>query len=187
MKIILQLLAILQKGQEAEAQRVIEYIDACLSHLKTILFMEKHSQEEVEYSRKYLQKAHQQIFGQLDGIASAKESDIIRKSLMSGRVFYHAAKYSFEVDEQTRSDYNDRYYGLMHEAYGQDEFRLNSNEVLLKQLARDGEQLERDELQDRLVKIKEVCKEDILRIETLREEIKSRVVFVVKRAGTKRR
>ena len=177
LKLMFKILCILSKREKEKKSRVIEYIDKCLEHLKVILFYEKHTEQEIEYSRKFLQGAYQNIYLALDGVASPREADQIKKSLMAGRVYYHAVKYGSVNDDTIKADYTDRLHAYVTNMYKQDEFRQNSNEVVLKELIVDGKTISREEREYKLSKIKSVCEEDIARIETLREVLKTRVVF----------
>src|SRR5699024_537956 len=93
LSLFLKLFPLVLKQQREKNQRVIEYIDKCLEHLRVLITPESHAESEIEYSRKFLQRAYQEVPEILDNIATAKEGDIIRKSLMAGRVYYHAVRY----------------------------------------------------------------------------------------------
>jgi hypothetical protein len=157
----------------------VEYIDKCLEHLSILFHYEKHTEEEHEYARVFLQQAHREVFKILDGVATGKECDIIKKSLMAGRIYYHAVKYGAVNDEQIKVDYRDRLCAYVDQIYTQKEFRQNSNEPVLKELVENGAVISAEDRIDKLSKIKTVCREDIVRIEILRDMLKTRQVFYV--------
>src|SRR5699024_7729462 len=149
----------------------------CLEHLRVLITPESHAESEIEYSRKFLQRAYQEVPEILDNIATAKEGDIIRKSLMAGRVYYHAVRYGKVEDDHIKSDYEDRFNTYIEHIYPSDDFRQNSNEKVVKELVRDGKVIPKEERSTVLNYIEQVCREDIARIESLRERIKSRQIF----------
>ncbi len=175
---LLQLVGIRTSQQKEVIERVIEYINNCLNHLERIMFFEKYSEDEIEYSRRFLQSAYHEIFEHLNGVASAKQCDIIRKSLMGGRIYYHAIKYGKVTEEQIKADYEDRLYAYKNDVYSQREFRQSSNEPVLTELVKNGTVISDDDRDYQLGKIITVCREDIERIESLREKLKTRKVLI---------
>jgi len=157
-----------------------------LEHLKVIMNYDAQNQHEIEYSRSFLQVAYHEIHSHLDGVASAKECDVIRKSLMGGRIYYHAARYGKVTDNEIKSDYEDRYYAYNNHIYDLEKmpnsemplFRLNSNEPLFRYLIKDGKVIPKESREYELNKMKTVCREDIQRIEWLREALKTKKVKI---------
>jgi len=169
----------LRTAQEKEkVQRVIDYIDTCMEHMHTIMGYSEHSKEVVEQSRKFLQGVHHEIAIHLDGVATTVECDIIKKSLMSARVYFHAMKDGEIRDEQIKNDYQERLYAYNNNIYSQDDYRQNSYETFLRYLVNDGRCIDSNDIHYDLQKIREVCQEDVSRIQLLKERLKTRKVIV---------
>lgn len=175
--LILRLFGIRAYREKEKVQRVIEYIDTCVHHLKVVMQFDDHNESETDYSRVFLQKAYHEVPKHLDGVATAKESDIIRKSLMGGRVYYHAARYGEVSDDQIKADYEDRFYAYVNHIYDGTDFRQNSNEPILSHLVKDGKVIPKEKREHELQQLRCVCREDIQRIESLREQLKTRRVL----------
>jgi len=175
--LILQIFGIKSAKQKEKTQRVIDYIDTCLEHMNTIMGYQKDVNESsVEQSRKFLQNAHHEINLHLNNVATAIECDIIKNSIASARIYFHAVKEGKVIDDALITDYESRYHLLSKDVYGQRNFRQNSYEAFLRQLVIGERVIDKDYVQMELQKIKEVCQEDVARISSLKEELKTRKV-----------
>ena len=175
---VIKILGFKVAQEKEKVQRVIDYIDTCMEHMHTIMGYANYSENVVEQSRKFLQGAHQDIAIHLDKVATTKECDIIKKSLMSARVYFHAIKDGEVRDEQIKNDYQERYFAYTNNTYSQDEYRQNSYEKFLKYLVNDGEHIDPKDMNYELQRIREVCQEDVARIQFLKERLKTRKVIV---------
>lgn len=160
-------------------QRVVDYIDTCLDHMNNVMSYEKGINESaVDQSRKFLQSAYHEMALQLDGVASPVECDIIKNSIASARIYYHAVKEGQIVDDENLSiDYESRYQLYRQNTYGQTTYRQNSYETFLKQLVKDKREIDKNYVKIELEKIKEVCREDVGRIMSLKEKLKTKKVI----------
>ncbi len=167
----LQLMGIRTAKQKEKIQRVVDYIDTCLDHMENIMGYKKDENEaSVEQSRKFLQQAYRELPIQLDGVASTIECDIIKNSIASARVYYHAVKEGKVLDSCLESDYESRFQLYVNHVYDQQLFRQNSYETFLRQLVKDKCEIDKAYVSMELQKIKEVCQEDVARIMSLRGE-----------------
>lgn len=176
---LLKLISFRSKKEKQKLQRAIEYIDDALKHLKCIVNHEASNESEVEYSHKHLRNAHFNIFPVLGKVLTGQDCNIIRQSLMSGRIYYHAVKYGKVSEEDIKRDYEERFYLIANNIYDNRTFRYNSNEKVLKELVKDGRVVSGDERKQVLNEIKATCLEDISRIETLRDRYKSQQVLIL--------
>lgn len=174
---IIKLLGMRTSQEKERVQRVIDYIDTCLDHMNKIMGYEEHAQPVVEQSRMFLQGAHHELPKHLDKVATAKECDIIKKSLMSARIYYHALQDGAIRDKQIKNDYQERYYAYKNNIYDQKEYRQSSYEAFLKQLVNDGREMDSAYMNHERQKIREVCQEDVSRIMLLKERLKTRRVL----------
>lgn len=177
LKVIQSLIQYRKSKLSNKTQRVIEYIDMCLSHMDKIMGYQKDVNDaEIDQSRKFLKGAYHEMALQLDGVATTVECDIIRNSIVSARIYYHAVKEGKVVDQDLIYDYESRYYIYINNTYDQKEFRQNSYEAFVKQLIKDGREIDKNYIQMELQKILEVCQEDVARISLLKERLKTRKV-----------
>ncbi|CAH0540318.1 hypothetical protein [Vibrio marisflavi] len=161
--------------QKEKTQRVVDYIDTCLEHMQKIMgYSNDPSSASIEQSRKFLQQAYLELPIQLDGVASTIECDIIKNSIASARIYYHAVKEGKVLDSCLESDYESRFQLYTKHIYDQQMFRQNSYEAFLKQLVKDKREIDKQYIDHELQKIMEVCQEDIARIMILRETLKTR-------------
>lgn len=173
--IILKLLNLRTTKQKEKTQRVVDYIDTCLQHMNVIMGYKKDINEaNVEQSRKFLQQAYLELPLQLDGVASTIECDVIKNSIASARIYYHAVKEGKVLDSCLESDYESRYQLYHHQIYDQLLFRQNSYEAFLRKLVKDKHEIDKTYVKMELQKIKEVCQEDVARIMSLKERLKTR-------------
>ncbi len=165
----------LQSSKEKEIlQRVIEYIETCVEHMENIMGMNSSNQTQVEYSRKFLQGAYQEMPIHLNELAKPVECDIIKKSLMSARIYYHAVKEGEVRDEDLKIDYQERLSTYRNNVYDQKMFRQNSYEQFLYDMVMHGRKIDKNNPNYSLQKILEVCREDVAKINLLKERLKSR-------------
>ena len=161
--------------QKEKTQRVVEYIDTCLDHMQNIMsYKNDVSEGNIEQSRKFLQQAYLELPLQLDGVATTVECDIIKNSIASARIYYHALKEGKILDSCLEQDYESRYQLYVHHVYDPRLFRQNSYETFLRQLVKDKREIDKKHVEMELQKIKEVCQEDVARIMCLREKLKTR-------------
>ena len=171
----LQAFGIRSAKQKEETQRVIDYIDTCLEHMENIMGYKKDVNEaSVEQSRIFLQNAYHEMALQLNCIATPFECDIIKNSIASARIYYHAVKEGKVVNENLSIDYDSRYQLYVNHIYDQNSFRQSSYETFLRQLVKDKREIDKGYVQMELQKIKEVCQEDVARIMSLKEQLKTR-------------
>ncbi|WP_211165482.1 hypothetical protein [Pseudoalteromonas arctica] len=111
---------------------------------------------------------------QLNCIATPVECDIIKNSIASARIYYHAVKEGKVVNENLSIDYDSRYQLYVNHIYDQNSFRQSSYETFLRQLVKDKREIDKGYVQMELQKIKEVCQEDVARIMSLKEQLKTR-------------
>lgn len=108
--LLLQIFGYRSAKQKEKTQRVIEYIDTCLAHMGNIMGYQKDINEaSVEQSRKFLQNASHEMALQLDCLATPVECDIIKNSIASARIYYHAVKEGKIVNTDVTIDYESRY------------------------------------------------------------------------------
>ncbi|WP_254623324.1 hypothetical protein [Vibrio cholerae] len=173
--IFLQLVGIRTAKQKEKTQRVVEYIDTCLEHMENIMGYKKDTNEaSVEQSRKFLQQAYRELPLQLDGVASTVECDVIKNSIASARIYYHAVKEGKVLDSSLENDYESRFQLYANHVYDQQLFRQSSYETFLRQLVKDKREIDKAYVSMELQKIKEVCQEDVARIMSLKERLKTR-------------
>ena len=173
--IALQAFGIRSAKQKEKTQRVIDYIDTCLEHMENIMGYKKDINEaSVEQSRKFLQSAYHEMTSQLNGVATPIECDIIKNSIASARIYFHAVKEGKVVNKSLIIDYESRYQLYINHNYDQNKFRQNSYEMFLRQLVKDKREIDKNYVEMELQKIKEVCQEDVARIMSLREILKTR-------------
>lgn len=176
---ILKLLNMFARHEKAKTQRVIEYIDQCLIHMRTVMHQNGLKLSEVDYAHKWLKQAHLDLLNVVESMVAPKECDILRQSLLSARVLYHAERYGKVDEKQIRNDYEERHTRYVCNVYDQTSFRQSSYEVVLCNLVRDGNVIQESERSLVLDKLKEVCMEDIARIDSLKEQFKTRQVHVI--------
>ncbi len=174
---IVKLLGFRTAQEKERVQRVIDYIDTCLEHMRKIMGYEEHPEAVVEQSRSFLQGAHHELPIHLNKVATAVECDIIRKSIMSARIYYHALKDGEVNDEQIKRDYQERYYAYVSNLYDQDDYRQNSYERFLNDLVNYGVKMDKEWLDHDRQKIRQVCQEDVSRIMLLQEQLKTRRIM----------
>lgn len=173
--VALQLIGIKAAKQKEKTQRVVDYIDTCLEHMENIMWYKKDANEaSVEQSRKFLQQAYLELPLQLNGVASTVECDVIKNSIASARIYYHASTEGKVLDRSLESDYESRFQLYVNHVYDQQLFRQNSYETFLRQLVKDKREIDKAYVSMELQKIKEVCQEDVARIMSLREKLKTR-------------
>lgn len=173
--IALQIVGIRTAKQKEKTQRVVEYIDTCLEHMENIMGYKKDINEaSVEQSRKFLQEAYRELPLQLDGVASTVECDVIKNSIASARIYYHAVKEGKVLDSSLENDYESRFQLYVNHVYDQQLYRQNSYETFLRQLVKDKREIDKAYVSMELQKIKEVCQEDVARIMSLKEQLKTR-------------
>ena len=172
---IIKLLTFMSVSRKAKLNRVVDFIDKCVEHMKTILYQNNEDVEQVEFSRKWLQQAHQDIFDIVGSLVNASECDILRNSIVSARVFHHAVQYGKVDDERIKFDYSERFVRYTNGSYDQQRFRQNSNEVVLKKLVFDGLVINEEIRKHVLENLKDVCEEDVARVSILKEKIKTRI------------
>ncbi|WP_281188586.1 hypothetical protein [Vibrio harveyi] len=173
--IVLQIVGIRTAKQKEKTQRVVDYIDTCLEHMENIMGYKKDINEaSVEQSRKFLQQAYRELPLQLEGVASTVECDVIKNSIASARIYYHAVKEGKVLDSSLENDYESRYQLYVNHVYDQQLYRQNSYETFLRQLVKDKREIDKAYVSMELDKIKEVCQEDVARIMSLREQLKTR-------------
>lgn len=173
--IVLNLIGLRTAKQKEKIQRVVDYIDNCLQHMDNIMGYKKDVNEaSVEQSRKFLQQAYLELPFQLNGVASTIECDVIKNSIASARIYYHAVKEGKVLDSCLENDYESRYQLYVNQVYDQQLFRQSSYETFLRQLVKDKREIDRDYVTMELQKIKEVCQEDVARIMSLKEILKTR-------------
>ena len=78
------------------------------------------------------------------------------------------------VNKSLIIDYESRYQLYINHNYDQNKFRQNSYETFLRQLVKDKREIDKNYVEMELQKIKEVCQEDVARIMSLREILKTR-------------
>lgn len=166
---LLKLLDIRTRREKTQNQRIIEYIDQCLSHMRTVMHQDESKMYEIEYAHKWLQLAHLDLLNVVENLAAPEECDILRQSLMSARVLHHAIRYGKVDDGSIQKDYRERFTRYTRQLYDQNSFRQNSNEVVLQELIQDGKVIHVSKRQCILDQIREVCMEDIARIDSLKE------------------
>lgn len=176
---LLNLLDLHARREKEKSRRVVEYIDLCLTHMHTVMHQDGSRSHEVEYAHAWLKQAHLDLLNVVENLLTAKECDILRQSLMSGRIFYHAVRYGKIDDDKIQQDYEERFTRYVCRVYDQDSFRQSSNEVVLRDLVRDGRVIGAAERKEVLEQIEMVCMEDIARIDSLKEQIKTRQVYLV--------
>ncbi len=176
---LLKLLHLRARREKEKSQRVIEYIDQCLMHMRTVMHQNGLHDSEVEYAHTWLKQAHFDLPNIVKNLATPKECDILRQSLISARVFYHAVRYGKVDEERIKNDYEERFTRYVCQVYDQNSFRKNSNETILRDLVRDGEVIQESERKRILENLMTVCMEDIARIDSLKEQLKTRQVYVV--------
>lgn len=177
--LLLKILTKLDKEQIQEHNRVIEYLETLLKNFNVLVEYDKHTQNELDFAHKTLRIFYQDIIITIGDLVDAQTIEKIRISMMSGRVLYHAICYSKIEDKDVKNDYEYRYnYYVNQEYYGRD-LRRNSYEKFLKYLVKDGEIINNDEKKRRIGEIIEVCHEDIARIVSLKEQVKTKLVFIV--------
>ncbi|MBW4056166.1 MAG: hypothetical protein HIU83_12360 [Proteobacteria bacterium] len=176
---LLKLMSFRSKKEKQKLQRAIEYIDDSLKHLKCLINHETSNESDMEYSHAHLKTAHFNIFPILGKVLTGQDCNIIRQSLMSGRIYYHAVKYGKVSDEDIKRDYEERFYLIANNIYNSNTFRHNSNEKVLRELVKDNRVVSGDERKVVLDEIKATCLEDISRIETLRDKYKSQQVLIL--------
>ncbi|OEF50749.1 hypothetical protein A1OW_24300 [Enterovibrio norvegicus] len=132
------------------------------------------NEASVEQSRKFLQQAYRELPLQLDGVASTVECDVIKNSIASARIYYHAVKKGKVLDSILENDYESRFQLYVNHVYDQQLYRQNSYETFLRQLVKDKREIDEAYVSMELQKIKEVCQEDVARIMSLREQLKTR-------------
>ena len=173
--IALQIVGIRTAKQKEKTQRVVDYIDTCLEHMENIMGYKKDINEaSVEQSRKFLQQAYRELPLQLDGVASTVECDVIKNSIASARIYHHAVKEGKVLDSSLENDYESRYQLYVNHVYDQQLYRQNSYETFLRQLVKGKREIDKAYVSMELDKIKEVCQEDVARIMSLREQLKTR-------------
>ncbi|MCS0433590.1 hypothetical protein [Vibrio diabolicus] len=173
--IALQIVGIRTAKQKEKTQRVVDYIDTCLEHMENIMGYKKDINEaSVEQSRKFLQQAYRELPLQLDGVASTVECDVIKNSIASARIYYHAVKEGKVLDSSLENDYESRFQLYVNNVYDQQLYRQNSYETFLRQLVKDKREIDKAYVSMELQKIKEVCQEDVARIMSSREQLKTR-------------
>lgn len=173
--LLLQIFGYRSAKQKEKTQRVIEYIDTCVAHMENIMGYKKDINEaSVEQSRKFLQNAFHEMALQLDCLATPVECDIIKNSIASARIYYHAVKEGKIVNADVAIDYESRYQLYINHIYDQKKFRQSSYEAFLRQLVKDKLEIDKDYVQMELQKIQEVCQEDVARIMSLKEKLKTR-------------
>ena len=176
---LLKFLSLSSKRARAKNQRIIDYLDECTKHFTIIISHEKYSQVELEVSHKWLKHAHLDLLRNLGNLLTAQELDILRQSLMSGRIYYHAVRYSKVSDDQILDDYKGRLQRYIENVYDQREFRHNSNERILKDLVKYGKPIPEKEREYILSKVKTVCIEDLARIYAFKERLKTRHIYII--------
>ncbi|KOY46513.1 hypothetical protein ACX03_05920 [Vibrio parahaemolyticus] len=132
------------------------------------------NEASVEQSRKFLQQAYRELPLQLDGVASTVECDVIKNSIASARIYYHAVKEGKVLDSSLENDYESRFQLYVNNVYDQQLYRQNSYETFLRQLVKDKREIDKAYVSMELQKIKEVCQEDVARIMSSREQLKTR-------------
>ena len=144
--VALQAFGMRSAKQKEKTQRVIDYIDTCLEHMENIMGYKKDVNEaSVEQSRKFLQSAYHEMAFQLNGVATPVECDIIKNSIASARIYFHAVKEGKAVNEDLTIDYESRYQLYINHIYDQKEFRQNSYETFLRQLVKDKREIRSEE------------------------------------------
>lgn len=175
LSLLLQAMGIRSAKQKEKTQRVIDYIDTILDHMGNVMGYKKDINEaSIEQSRKFLQNSFIELPLQLDGVASTIECDIIKNSIASARIYYHAVKEGKVLDSCLEHDYESRLQLYVSQVYDQQMYRQNSYETFLRQLVKDKREIDKDYLSMELQKIKEVCQEDIARIMSLKEKLRTR-------------
>lgn len=175
--LVLQMVGMRTAKQKEKTQRVVDYIDTCLEHMENIMGYKKDINEaSIEQSRKFLQQAYRELPLHLDGVASTIECDIIKNSIASARIYYHAVKEGKVLDSSLESEYESRFQLYINNVYDQQLFRQNSYETFLRQLVKDKREIDKAYVSMELQQIKEVCQEDVARIMALREQLKTRKI-----------
>lgn len=173
----LKLIGLHSSRQKEKIQRVIEYIDTCLEHMENVMGYKKDTNEvSVEQSRKFLQVSYHEISLHLNGVATPIECDIIKNSIASARIYYHAVKEGKVIDNELETDYESRNYLYRNNVYDQKTYRESSYEAFLSKLVKGKCEIDTKHAQMELQKIKEVCREDVARISSLKEKLKTRKV-----------
>ena len=177
---LLKILAKLDKEEINKHKRIIEYIDALTENFNVIINYDKHTKNELDFAHKKLKISYNDIMPTIGNILDAQTIERIKLSLMSGRVLYHVICYSKVTDEDTIQDYEDRFnIYTKHQYYSSDEFRQNSYEKFIKYIVKDGEIVEEKEKKTKLSNLREVCMEDIARINSIKEELKTKLIYIV--------
>jgi len=175
--LVLQVFGIRSAKQKEKTQRVIDYIDTCLEHMENIMGYKKDINEaSIEQSRKFLQTSYHEMALQLNGVATTIECDIIKNSIASARIYYHAVKEGKVIDDDLSIDYESRYQLYKNNTYDQQRFRQSSYETLIWKLIKDKRKINKEYVERELQMIIEVCQEDFARIMSLKEQLKTRKV-----------
>jgi predicted MPP superfamily phosphohydrolase len=177
--LLLKIVTKLDKEQIQEHNRIIDYLDTLLKNFTVLVEYDKHTQNELDFAHKKLRVFYQDIMITIGDLVDAQTLEKIKISMMSGRVLYHAICYSKIEDKDVKNDYEYRYnYYVNQEYYGLD-LRQNSYEKFLKYMVKDGEVIDENDRKRRIGQIIEVCHEDIARITSLKEQVKTKLVFIV--------
>ena len=173
--LVLQIFGMRTAKQKEKTQRVIDYIDTILTHMENIMGYKKDVNEaSVQQSRKFLQLAYLELPLQLNGVATTIECDVMKNSIASARIYYHAVKEGKVIDSCLEKDYESRFQLYTNHIYEQEFFRQNSYETFLRQLVKDKREIDKKYVSMELQKIQEVCQEDVARIMLLREKLRTR-------------
>lgn len=173
--LVLQIFGMRTAKQKEKTQRVVDYIDIILEHMGNIMGYKKDVNEaSIQQSRKFLQQAYRELPLQLDGVASTIECDVIKNSIASARIYYHAVNEGKVLDSCLEKDYESRFQLYTNNVYDQQLFRQSSYETFLRQLVKDRREIDKNYVSMELQKIQEVCQEDVARIMSLKEQLRTR-------------
>lgn len=179
-QLLLQVLSKLDKEAINKHKRIIEYIDTLIESFNVIINYDKYTKNELDFAHKKLKISYHDIMPAIGDILDAQTIERIKLSLMSGRVLYHVICYSKVTDVDTIQDYEYRFnIYTKYQYYSSDEFRQNSYEKFIKHIVKDGEVIDEKEKKMKLSHLREVCMEDIARINSIKEEIKTKLIYIV--------
>lgn len=158
----------IDKEEKQRIDAADSYVEYCISKFQIILKSKGDINDEVSYAHEELKVAYDELLVNVGDVFTASELDIIKMSLMSARVYYHALKFGSVSDKDVVKEYEYRFQKYIRNEYSQEDFRQNSYEVMLRRLVKDGIILDDSNRERKIFELRQVCLEDVARIECIR-------------------
>jgi hypothetical protein len=170
---IIKIYQILKIKESDRYNLVTKYLVNIQINFSIIIKCNGQISDEFEMAHKNIKSIHRTIVYDLKNSMGLQDCDLVRKSLISGRILYWAIKFNKMDDEEIKTIYMERFDEYMNPSYTQEQFRQNSNEPVLVKLVRDGMVISAAEKKSVIDQIKSVCMEDMARIGEISRRIES--------------